>query len=83
MSDIVIQAEGLGKKYLIGHQTERERYTALRDVLARNVRDYWRKAKAKAKALAWREDVRLALWAPPGEHSRSIDPATSLDEAKR
>ena len=48
MSDIVIQAEGLGKKYLIGHQTERERYTALRDVLARNVRDYWRKAKALA-----------------------------------
>jgi lipopolysaccharide transport system ATP-binding protein len=46
MSDIVIQAEGLGKKYLIDHQTERERYTALRDVLARNVRDYWRKAKA-------------------------------------
>ncbi len=48
MSDIVIQAEALGKKYLIGHQTERERYTALRDVLVRNVRDYWRKAKALA-----------------------------------
>ena len=46
MSDIVIKAEGLGKKYLIGHQTDRERYTALRDILARNVRDYWRKAKA-------------------------------------
>ena len=46
MSDLVIKAEGLGKKYLIGHQTDRERYTALRDVLARNVRDYWRKAKA-------------------------------------
>jgi lipopolysaccharide transport system ATP-binding protein len=38
MSDIVIKAEGLGKKYLIGHQSERERYTALRDVLARNVK---------------------------------------------
>lgn len=37
MSDIVIKAEGLGKKYLIGHQSERERYTALRDVMARNV----------------------------------------------
>ena len=34
MSDVVIRAEGLGKKYLIGHQAERERYTALRDVLA-------------------------------------------------
>ena len=48
MSDIVIQAEDLGKQYLIGHQTERERYAALWDVLARNVRDYWRKAKALA-----------------------------------
>ena len=46
MSDIVIRAEGLGKKYLIGHQTERGRYTALRDVLARSARDYWRNAKA-------------------------------------
>ena len=33
MTDIVIQAEGLGKKYTIGHQTERGRYLALRDVL--------------------------------------------------
>jgi hypothetical protein len=24
--DIVIRAEGLGKKYLIGHEAERERY---------------------------------------------------------
>ena len=31
----MIRAEGLGKKYLIGHQAERERYTALRDVMAR------------------------------------------------
>ena len=29
MSDVVIRAEGLGKKYVIGHQAERERYTAL------------------------------------------------------
>jgi lipopolysaccharide transport system ATP-binding protein len=34
MSDVVIRAEGLGKKYLIGHQAKRERYTALRDVVA-------------------------------------------------
>ena len=46
MSDLVIKAESLGKKYLIDHQSDRELYTALRDVLARNVRDYWRKAKA-------------------------------------
>lgn len=45
-TDVVIRAEGLGKRYLIGHQAERERYVALRDVitrsaasLARSVRD--------------------------------------------
>lgn len=45
MSDIVIKAEGLGKKYLIGHQQERERYTALRDVIARSLRGTARKAR--------------------------------------
>jgi len=35
MSDIVIQAENLGKKYTISHQTERSRYVALRDVNAK------------------------------------------------
>jgi lipopolysaccharide transport system ATP-binding protein len=34
MSDTVIRVEGLGKKYRIAHQAERQRYTALRDVLA-------------------------------------------------
>lgn len=33
MSDTVIRIENLCKKYIIGHQ-KRERYTALRDVLA-------------------------------------------------
>lgn len=45
MSDIVIKAEGLGKKYLIGHQSERERYTALRDVLTRNVKNVLHKTR--------------------------------------
>jgi lipopolysaccharide transport system ATP-binding protein len=34
MSEVVIQAEHLGKKYRISHQGERQRYIALRDVLA-------------------------------------------------
>jgi lipopolysaccharide transport system ATP-binding protein len=33
--DVVIRAEGLGKKYLIGHNAEQARYVALRDVIAR------------------------------------------------
>lgn len=45
MSDIVICAENLGKKYVIGHQADKANkgYTALRDVVAQNVRDLWRK----------------------------------------
>ena len=44
--DVIIRAEGLGKKYLIGHRAEREHYVALRDVLAGGVRNLWRKAEA-------------------------------------
>ena len=47
--DIVIRAEGLGKKYIIGHEAQRERYVALRDVIARNARNVWRKAADMAK----------------------------------
>src|SRR6266404_5470224 len=35
MSDYIIRVENLGKKYSIQHQGERERYVALRDVIAR------------------------------------------------
>lgn len=34
-TDVMVRAEGLGKKYLIRHRAERERYTALRDVIPR------------------------------------------------
>ena len=34
MSDVIISVEGLGKKYRISHQGERQRYVALRDVIA-------------------------------------------------
>jgi lipopolysaccharide transport system ATP-binding protein len=45
MSDIVIKAENLGKKYTIGHQAENGGYVALRDVLMQNARDFWHKTK--------------------------------------
>ena len=41
--NVVIRAEGLGKKYVIGHAAERERYVALRDVLVRGAHNIWRK----------------------------------------
>jgi len=45
MSDVVIKAESIGKKYIIGHQTQRGDYTLLRDVLMQNARTLWSKTK--------------------------------------
>ena len=53
MSDVVIRAENLSKCYLVGHQRS-ERYTALRDVIARNVRTL---ARRTADVLAGRQLV--------------------------
>jgi lipopolysaccharide transport system ATP-binding protein len=45
MSDTVVSVENLSKRYLIGHQSaERERYTALRDAIGREARNFARKA---------------------------------------
>jgi lipopolysaccharide transport system ATP-binding protein len=45
MSGTVISVENLSKRYLVGHRFgERERYTALRDVIAREARNFARKA---------------------------------------
>ena len=41
--DAAIRAEGLGKKYQIGHAADQERYIALRDVLARGARGVLRR----------------------------------------
>ena len=45
MSDVVIRAEGLGKKYLIGHETERGSYSTLRETMARSINRLRRSAK--------------------------------------
>ncbi len=49
MSDIVIKAENLGKKYTIGHQAGNGRYVALRDVLMQNARNLWHKTQDLAR----------------------------------
>ena len=41
--DVVIRAEGVGKRYMIGHVTEREHYAALRDELVSGAKNLWRK----------------------------------------
>ena len=35
----------MGKKYTSGHQAEKGRYVALRDVLMQNARGFWNKTK--------------------------------------
>jgi lipopolysaccharide transport system ATP-binding protein len=50
MSEIMIKAENLGKKYTIGHKTDAENYVALRDVLVRNARNLWVKTKDLARS---------------------------------
>ena len=45
MSDIIIAVENLSKRYLVSHQSaQRESYTALRDVIGREARNFARKA---------------------------------------
>ena len=49
MSDIVIKAENIGKKYMIGHQADRGGYTNLREVMMQNAKTLWNKTKDLAK----------------------------------
>src|ERR1700730_1061622 len=45
MSEIIINVENLSKSYLIGHRAVRRgQYVALRDVIARETRNFSRKA---------------------------------------
>src|SRR2546430_5528055 len=45
MSNAVIIAENLSKSYIVGHRSaQRERYTALRDVIAREAHNFARKS---------------------------------------
>lgn len=43
--DRVISVESLGKRYLVGHETTRERYQSLRDILSRQAHDLARKTR--------------------------------------
>ena len=42
--DVVIRSEGLGKKYVIGHENSRQSYQTLRDTVARSVHRFGRMA---------------------------------------
>lgn len=63
MTDVVIRAEGLSKKYVIGHEAI-ERYSAIRDVVAQQARRLVRSARdmAAGRALIAGDD-REEFWA--------------------
>ncbi len=64
MSDIVVRAEGLGKRYIIGHQSQRQGYVALRDVLAQGARSLWTRTRdLVAGRPVTLGDVREEVWA--------------------
>ena len=64
MSDGVIKAEGLGKKYTIGHQAANGRYVALRDVVMQNARNFWRVTRdlVRGKPIILGDDLE-EVWA--------------------
>lgn len=64
MSHVIIRAEGLGKKYVIGHETKSESYVALRDEVGRIVRNTLRKANDMFHGRAIVEGDRVEeVWA--------------------
>ena len=50
--DVVIRAEGLGKRYDLGHMAQRERYVALRDVLVRGASGVFRRTAGMLRGRA-------------------------------
>jgi lipopolysaccharide transport system ATP-binding protein len=63
MTDVVIRAESLGKKYLIGHDVQRERYTTLREVIARRVKRLARSGSNGSRATTGRGHEVEEFWA--------------------
>ena len=52
MSDTVIKAEGIGKKYIISQEAP-GKYTALRDVIQRKAKRLFNKAKKTDREEFW------------------------------
>lgn len=65
MSNTVIKVENLSKSYMVGHNhAQSERYTALRDVIARDVKNFARKTRDmfRGKAIIQGDEVE-EFWA--------------------
>src|ERR1017187_3766736 len=78
MSDVIISVEKLGKKYRISHQGERQRYVALRDVLAEKFKGLFQNRKSDGSAgvppatfgVAPKETIKPSSGATPAEGNR-------------
>ncbi|MGZ0169345.1 MAG: ABC transporter ATP-binding protein [Planctomycetales bacterium] len=65
MTQSIISVKNLGKSYLVGHQSaDREKYTALRDVVGRQVRQFGRKTldMVRGRQIVQGDDVE-EFWA--------------------
>ena len=64
MSDIVIKAENLGKRYTIGHQTGGSNGKTFREALIQNTYDLWNKTRdlARGKPII-QGDTQEEVWA--------------------
>jgi lipopolysaccharide transport system ATP-binding protein len=64
ISDIVIKAENLSKKYIIGHKSATDSYATLRDVLMNNAKNLWNKTRdlVKGKPVIY-GDTLEEVWA--------------------
>ncbi|MBN2438697.1 MAG: ABC transporter ATP-binding protein [Deltaproteobacteria bacterium] len=67
MSDSVIKAENLGKRYTIGHQTGKGDRATFREALLRHMRDLWNKTRdlAQGKPII-QGDTQEEVWALKG-----------------
>ena len=61
--DVVIRAQSLGKKYLIGHDVQREGYTTLREVIARKLKRLARSGANDRRATMSRGQEVEEFWA--------------------
>jgi lipopolysaccharide transport system ATP-binding protein len=63
MEDVIIRAEGLGKKYLIGHETEREWHPTLRDTIVETGRSVMARGRRMLRGAAVPGDTIEDFWA--------------------
>src|ERR1017187_2911768 len=90
MSDVIISVEKLGKKYRISHQGERQRYVALRDVLAEKFKGLFQNRKSDGSAgvppatfgVAPKEKKKPSAGPTPAEGNRAVRPPLTSSNRK-